>query len=132
MVRFAMMVLMALRDLRFLSIVFFAHLTRPIAFFPLSNSFLFYSDSVFKNREVSDQASRHANMDCSLCHGECERIVPRCQYFDCVRVARGESIPATCASVLGTGAACANREVCRFDSFGSYGCSRIVLLLQCD
>src|SRR5437867_11718593 len=105
MVRFAIMVLMALRDLRFLSIVFFAHLTRPIASFPLSNSFFFYSDSVFKNREVSDQASRHANMDCSLCHGECERIVPRCQYFDCVRVARGESIPATCASVFATGAA---------------------------
>src|SRR5437867_13226715 len=114
MVRFAIMVLMALRDLRFLSIVFFAHLTRPIASFPLSNSFFFYSDSVFKNREVSDQASRHANMDCSLCHGECERIVPRCQYFDCVRVAGGESIPATCASVLATGAAGANRYVGRF------------------
>src|SRR5207249_9717237 len=92
MVRFAIMVLMALRDLRFLSIVFFAHLTRPIASFPLSNSFLFYSDSVFKNREVSDQASRHANIGCSrLCHGERERVVPRRQHFDRVRVAPDES-----------------------------------------
>src|SRR5207247_6127007 len=87
MVRFAIMVLMALRDLRFLSIVFFAHLTRPIASFPLSNSFLFYSDSVFKNREVSDQASRHANIGCSrLCHGEGERVVRRRQHFDRVGV----------------------------------------------
>src|SRR5207247_6470247 len=121
MVRVAMMVLLALRDLRFLSIVFFAHLTRPIASFPLSNSFFFYSDSVFKNREVSDQASRHANMDCSLCHGECERIVPRCQYFDRVRVARGESIPATCASVFATRAAGANSSDCVFGYVCRYG-----------
>src|SRR5207249_8780200 len=102
MVRFAIMVLMALRDLRFLSIVFFAHLTRPIASFPLSNSFLFYSDSVFKNREVSDLASRHANIGCSrLCHGERERVVPRRQHFDRVRVARGECIEATGGGGLG-------------------------------
>src|SRR5436309_5440983 len=102
MVRFAIMVLMALRDLRFLSIVFFAHLTRPIASFPLSNSFLFYSDSVFKNREVSDQASRHAIIGCSrLCHGERERVVPRRQHFDSVGVAGGECIPATCRGGLG-------------------------------
>src|SRR5207247_7449021 len=120
MVRFAIMVLMALRDLRFLSIVFFAHLTRPIASFPLSNSFLFYSDSVFKNREVSDQASRHAIIGCSrLCHGEGERVVPRRQHFDIVRVAGGECIAATCGSVLAAETACANWYVC---DFGFVGC----------
>src|SRR5207247_9092685 len=122
MVRFAIMVLMALRDLRFLSIVFFAHLTRPIASFPLSNSFLFYSDSVFKNREVSDQASRHAIIGCSrLCHGERERVVPRRQHFDLVRVSGVECIAATCASVLGTAAGRTNRDVRRF---GSSRCCR--------
>src|SRR5438094_8167860 len=115
MVRFAIMVLMALRDLRFLSIVFFAHLTSPISSFPLSNSFLFYSDSVFKNREVSDQASRHAIIGCSrLCHGERERVVPRRQHFDIVRIARGECIAATCASRLAAATACAYRYVSHF------------------
>src|SRR5437667_11671149 len=110
MVRSAIMVLLALPDLRFLSIVFIAHLIRPIASFPLSNSFLFYSDSVFKNREVPDQASRHAIIGCSrLCHGERERVVPRRQHFDIVRVARVESIVATCVCELGTEVACANR-----------------------
>src|SRR5205809_3574007 len=123
MVRFAIMVLMALRDLRFLSIVFFAHLTRPIASFPLSNSFLFYSDSVFKNREVSDLASRHANIGCSrLCHGERERVVPRRQHFDRVRVSRGESIPATCVGVLA--ASVTNRYGSRLGCVGNYRRSR--------
>src|SRR5207247_9881714 len=107
MVRFAMMVLMALRDLRFLSIVFFAHLTRPIASFPLSNSFLFYSDSVFKNREVSDQASRHAIIGCSrLCHGERERVVPRRQHFDRVGISALECSDATCRGGVATAVVC--------------------------
>src|SRR5439155_22491028 len=65
MVRFAIMVLMALRDLRFLSIVFFAHLTRPIASLPLSNCFFFYSDSVFKNRGVQ---TRHQDTPTWVAH----------------------------------------------------------------
>src|SRR5438876_10682898 len=47
MVRFAIMVLMAFRDLRFLSTVFLAHFTRLISF-PLSNASIFYSGSVFE------------------------------------------------------------------------------------
>src|SRR5438093_11406178 len=107
MVRFAIMVLMALRDLRFLSIVFFAHLTRPIASFPLSNSFLFYSDSVFKNREVSDKASRHAIIGCSrLCHGERERVVPRRQHFDSVGISALECSDATSRARVGAAIGC--------------------------
>ena len=47
MVRFAIIVLMAFRDLRFLSTVFLAHFTRLISF-PLSNASIFYSGSVFE------------------------------------------------------------------------------------
>src|SRR5436189_5426129 len=116
---------MSLRDLRFLSIVFFAHLTTSIASFAITNSFLFYSDSVIKYREVSDQASRLAIIGCSrLCHGERERVVPRRQHFDSVRVARGECIPATSASVLATEAACAYRYVCGFGCVRGYCGSR--------
>src|SRR5207302_5354208 len=65
MVRFAIMVLMAFRDLRFLSTVFLAHFTRLISF-PLSNASIFYSGSVFEKPGSSNKASRVASIVCSL------------------------------------------------------------------
>ena len=68
MVRFAIMVLMAFRDLRFLSTVFLAHFTRLISlFFPLSNDFLFSNQVPFlKKPGSSTKASRLASIVCSL------------------------------------------------------------------
>ena len=85
MVRFAIMVLMAFRDLRFLSTVFLAHFTRLISLFPLSNAFLFSIQvPFFKKPGSSDQASRLASIVCSLREGPGELVVPRCDHGDCV------------------------------------------------
>src|SRR3989442_13279242 len=48
MVRFAIIVLMAFRDLRFLSTVFIAHFTRLISFLLFPMLSIFYSGSVFE------------------------------------------------------------------------------------
>src|SRR5690242_4040876 len=92
MVRFAIMVLMAFRDLRFLSTVFLAHLIRLISF-PLSNASLFSIQiPFFKKPGSSDQASRLANMGVLPCYSVRELIVPSSDDRHSVRVARGETV----------------------------------------
>src|SRR5438445_2570019 len=64
MVRFAIMVLMAFRDLRFLSTVFLAHFTRLISF-PLSNASIFYSGSVFEKTGKFKQGIKTRQHGCA-------------------------------------------------------------------
>src|SRR6266581_1862767 len=67
MVRFAIIVLMAFRDLRFLSTVFLAHLTRLISLFFLFPMLLFSIQIPFlKKPGSSNKASRLASIVCSL------------------------------------------------------------------
>ncbi|OLE86701.1 MAG: hypothetical protein AUF79_15090 [Crenarchaeota archaeon 13_1_20CM_2_51_8] len=67
MVRFAIMVLMAFRDLRFLSTVFLAHFTRLISLFFLFPMLLFSIQIPFlKKPGSSNKASRLASIVCSL------------------------------------------------------------------
>src|SRR3989442_10187009 len=67
MVRFAIIVLMAFRDLRFLSTVFLAHLTRLISLFFLFPMLLFSIQvPFFKKPGSSNKASRLASIVCSL------------------------------------------------------------------
>src|SRR5260370_28837288 len=96
MVRFAIIVLMAFRDLRFLSTVFLAHFTRLIFSFPLSNDFYFSIQIRFlKKPGSSNKTSRLANMGVLPCQGVRELIVPRGNDCHGVRVARGESESAS-------------------------------------
>src|SRR5216683_8063293 len=100
MVRFAIIVLMAFRDLRFLSTVFLAHFTRLIFSFPLSNAFYFSIQIPFwKKPGSSNKASRLANMVCSLNKGPGELVVSRCDHGDCVRIARDELKSASWCTV---------------------------------
>src|SRR6266566_10006387 len=67
MVRFAIIVLMAFRDLRFLSTVFLAHLTRLISLFFLFPMLLFSIQVPFlKKPGSSNKASRHVHICGSL------------------------------------------------------------------
>src|SRR5436309_14871176 len=91
MVRFAIMVLMAFRDLRFLSTVFLAHFIMLISLFFLFPMLLFSNQVRFlKKPGSSNKASRLASIVCSLREGPGELVVPRCDHGDCVRVARHE------------------------------------------
>src|SRR3989441_13344878 len=91
MVRFAIMVLMAFRDLRFLSTVFLAHFTRLISLFFLFPVLLFSIQVPFlKKPGSSNKASRLASIVCSLREGPGELVVPSCDHGECVRAARHE------------------------------------------
>src|SRR2546425_9791037 len=84
MVRFAIIVLMAFRDLRFLLTVFLAHLTRLISLFLFP--MLLFSNQVpfFKKPGSSNKTSRLASIVCSLRKGPGELVVPRGDHGDCV------------------------------------------------
>src|SRR2546430_17727996 len=90
MVRFAIIVLMAFRDLRFLSTVFLAHLTRLISLFPYP--ILLFSNQVpfLKKPGSSNKASRLASIVYSLREGPGELVVPGCDHGDCVWIASDE------------------------------------------
>src|SRR4029077_13117571 len=91
MFRFAIIVLMAFRDLRFLSTVFLAHLIRLIFF--SSYPMLLFSIQIpfLKKPGSSDQASRLTIMVVLPCYSVGELIVPSCDDGHGVRVARRES-----------------------------------------
>src|SRR3989442_12615343 len=114
MVRFAIIVLMAFRDLRFLSTVFLAHLTRLISLFFLFPVLLFSIQVPFlKKPGSSDKASRLASIVCSLREGPGELVVPRCDHGDCVRVARHELKSSTGRTVrVSAGTLCVDLDQC--------------------
>src|SRR5437879_8771526 len=83
-VRFAIIVLMAFRDLRFLSTVFLAHFTRLISLFPYS--ILLFSNQVpfLKKPGSSNKTSRIADIVCLLRVGSGELVVICCVFGLCV------------------------------------------------
>ena len=91
MVRFAIMVLMAFRDLRFLSIVFLAHLTRLISLFLFPMVLFSIQIPFLKKPGSSDGASRLSNMGVLPCYCVSELIVVRGDHGHRVRVASCES-----------------------------------------
>ncbi len=91
MVRFAIIVLMAFRDLRFLSTVFLAHFTRLISLFSSFQCFYFSIQVPFlKKPGSSNKASRHVIIEGSLRELPGELVVPSGDDRDCVRVAANE------------------------------------------
>src|SRR6266516_1201206 len=98
MVRFAIIVLMAFRDLRFLSTAFLAHLTRLISLFFLFPMLLFSNQVPFlKKPGSSNKASGDANIIHSLLEVPLELVVSCSNHCDCVRATAGE-----CESLRGS------------------------------
>src|SRR5467141_3607005 len=113
MVRFAIMVLMAFRDLRFLSTVFLAHLTRLISLFLFPMLLFSIQIPFLKKPGSSNKASTIASIVYSLREGPGELVVPRCDHGDCVRVARHELKSSTGRTVrVSAGTLCVDLDQC--------------------